>query len=282
MRGVSRSRTLLAASLLLASSLPAGSADARLRSLIAFDRALDGSGRSPRHRPGRRRRSRRHAGAGLRGSHLVARRHDARVRVRRRPRGQRSLCVRDGDGRDPAPDAPRRPRCVPSLVAGRFADRLDGGARGTLCDLGHGPGRGRRPQAHERPHRRASGVVAGRPRDRVLRRRLALARARATPTAPDAGASAVLTPLTSPPPRPGRPTAAGSPSRGPTAPSTSSPRIAARRAGSRAAGPGRSPGAPRGRPAAGRSRSSTSPTRRSTSPTPAPLECASWRAGATR
>jgi Tol biopolymer transport system component len=45
MRGAFRSRTLLAASLLLASSLPASSASGRLRGLIAFDRALDGSGR---------------------------------------------------------------------------------------------------------------------------------------------------------------------------------------------------------------------------------------------
>jgi len=45
MRTVRSSRCLLAASLFLASGLPASSADVGPPSLVAFDRALDGSGR---------------------------------------------------------------------------------------------------------------------------------------------------------------------------------------------------------------------------------------------
>jgi Tol biopolymer transport system component len=45
MRALPGSRYLLAATLVVASGLPAGSAAARRQSLIAFDRALDGSGR---------------------------------------------------------------------------------------------------------------------------------------------------------------------------------------------------------------------------------------------
>ena len=82
-----------------------------------------------------------HPGARLRGAAVVARRLDHRVRVRRRPRGQRAPYLRAVDRHGAAPDSPPRPRRVSGLVAGWLADRLDERSRRRARDLGHAPRR---------------------------------------------------------------------------------------------------------------------------------------------